>query len=373
MYAVFNSLIMQPVFLTKEKLNDLKNNFFDCFSDDELQVLKKYGIIVKDFKTDTELLKIIKEEYHKNIENKLTIMYLIPINICNLGCKYCFIGKLNNKEQKMTFDTAKKAIDMFSKHIDNVKEKGEIFFYGAEPLMNFKLVEEVVKYVNLNNYNIKFSMVSNGLLINEKIADFIKKYDIGLEISIDGPKNVTDANRVFKNTDLGIHDKLLEKIALLKKHDVDFGLSITVSKAFIENKKQIIEWLKKLDVKNISYNLLHYTYKTDEWKEYYKKAVDFIYYSNLKLFDYGFNEDRINRKYKSVYLNEFKYSDCGALGANQITVCPNGDNEVCHGYWNKDFHTLPNINSLNDLSELFGLADFKKWKTYLPIFKSKCL
>ena len=195
MYAVFNSLIMQPVFLTKEKLNDLKNNFFDCFSDDELQVLKKYGIIVKDFKTDTELLKIIKEEYHKNIENKLTIMYLIPINICNLGCKYCFIGKLNNKEQKMTFDTAKKAIDMFSKHIDNVKEKGEIFFYGAEPLMNFKLVEEVVKYVNLNNYNIKFSMVSNGLLINEKIADFIKKYDIGLEISIDGPKNVTNSPR----------------------------------------------------------------------------------------------------------------------------------------------------------------------------------
>ena len=68
MYAVFNSLIMQPVFLTKEKLNDLKNNFFDCFSDDELQVLKKYGIIVKDFKTDTELLKIIKEEYSKSIK-----------------------------------------------------------------------------------------------------------------------------------------------------------------------------------------------------------------------------------------------------------------------------------------------------------------
>ena len=187
-YAVFNSLIMQPVFLTKEKLNELKNKHLDCFSDDELQALKKCGIILKNSKTDTELLKIIKEEYHENVENKITIMYLIPINICNLGCKYCFIGKLNNKEQKMTFDTAKKAIDMFSKHLDNVKEKGEIFFYGAEPLMNFDLVEKVVKYVNLNNYNIKFSMVSNGLLMDEKIADFIRKYDIGLGISVDGPK-----------------------------------------------------------------------------------------------------------------------------------------------------------------------------------------
>lgn len=372
-YAVFNSLIMQPVFLTKEKLDNLKNDFFNCFSNDEIEFLKKFGIVVKDSKTDAELLKIIKEEYYKNIENKITIMYLIPVNTCNLGCKYCFIGKLNNKEQKMTFDTAKKAIDMFSKHLDSVKEKGEIFFYGAEPLINFDLIEKVVKYINLNNYNIKFSMVSNGLLVNEKIADFIKKYNIGLEISIDGPKNVTDANRVFKNTDLGIYDKLLEKINLLKKYDVDFGLSITVSPTFIENKMQIIEWLKRLNVKNISYNLLHYTYKTDEWKEYYKKAVDFIYYSNLELFDYGFNEDRINRKYKSVYLNEFKYSDCGALGANQITVCPNGDIEICHGYWNKEKHAFPNINSLNDLSELFDLADFKKWKTYLPIFKSKCL
>lgn len=104
-YAVFNSLIMQPVFLTKEKLNELKNKHFDCFSDDELQALKKCGIILKNSKTDTELLKIIKEEYHENVENKITIMYLIPINTCNLGCKYCFIGKLNNKEQKMTFDT----------------------------------------------------------------------------------------------------------------------------------------------------------------------------------------------------------------------------------------------------------------------------
>lgn len=70
-YAVFNSLVMQPIFLTKERLNDLKNNFFNCFSDDELQILKKYGIIVKNFKIDNDLLKIIMEEYHKNIEIKL--------------------------------------------------------------------------------------------------------------------------------------------------------------------------------------------------------------------------------------------------------------------------------------------------------------
>ena len=61
-YAVFNSLIMQPVFLTKEKLDNLKNDFFNCFSNDEIEFFKKFGIVVKDSKTDAELLKIIKEE-----------------------------------------------------------------------------------------------------------------------------------------------------------------------------------------------------------------------------------------------------------------------------------------------------------------------
>lgn len=131
--------------------------------------------------------------------------------------------------------------------------------------------------------------------------------------------------------------------------------------------------MKQLDVKNISYNLLHFTYKTDEWRKYYKEAVKFIYKSNNELFYLGFNEDRITRKYKSFYNKQFKFSDCGAIGANQITICPNGSVGICHGYWSHSKHELPNIMDINDFSDLFGLKEYESWKDYLPIKKEKCI
>ncbi len=372
-YAVFNNFIMKPIFINKEKMIYLYNNKFDCFLPNELEILKNAGIIVKSKMIDTEIINILKNTYKSRIENKITIMYIIPINSCNLSCKYCFIGKMNDKIIKMTFETAKKAVDLFQKHLIDINEKGSIFFYGGEPLMNFNLIKKIVDYVSLNKYNIDFSMVSNGLLLNDSKAKFIKENKISLGISIDGPKKITDSNRVYKNSDFGVYDDLVKKIKLLQKNNVDFGLSITVAPIFLKNKKEFINWLKELNVKNISYNLLHFTYETEEWRKYYNDAVNFIYYSNNELFEFGFNEDRINRKYKSFYNREFKFSDCGAVGANQLTICPDGNLEVCHGYWNSKNKEIGNINDFNSFDELFINKHFCEWKKYLPIFKNKCL
>lgn len=216
-------------------------------------------------------------------------------------------------------------------------------------------------------------MVSNGLLFNENIIEFIKYNKISLGISIDGPKEITNTNRIYKNSNIGIYDDLIEKITLLKQYNVNFGLSITVAPIFLKNQDMFIDWLKSLNVKNISYNLLHFTQPNDEWKNYYKEAVKFIYKSNNQLFDLGFNEDRINRKYIAFFEKKFKFSDCGAVGGNQITVCPDGTIEVCHGYWNSEIHKLPNINNINHLDDLFVLDDYNCWKNYMPIKKHKCI
>ena len=83
--------------------------------------------------------------------------------------------------------------------------------------MNFNLIKKIVDYVSLNKYNIDFSMVSNGLLLNDSKAKFIKENKISLGISIDGPKKITDSNRVYKNSDFGVYDDLVKKIKLLQK------------------------------------------------------------------------------------------------------------------------------------------------------------
>lgn len=82
-------------------------------------------------------------------------------------CKYCFIGKLNTKTMKMKKETLLNAIVLFNLHLESINEGETIFFYGAEPLLNFELIKFGVNYIKKKNYNIKFSMVSNGILLNE--------------------------------------------------------------------------------------------------------------------------------------------------------------------------------------------------------------
>ncbi len=372
-YAIFNSLVMLPIFVNEKQCANILNGNIDNLTNEEKTEFIKAGIIIENKEIDNQLLNTLKSAREQYMKEHITIMYIIPTNTCNLRCKYCFIGKLNDKPIKMEESTLIKAIEMFNSHLEKIGEKGTIFLYGAEPLLNFDLIKLGVLYVKKQNYNIQFSMVSNGILITEEIADFIKNNNISLGISIDGPKEITDENRIFKSNNKSVYDFVLNKIELLKEKNVDFGLSITIAPIFLENEDYFLNWISKLGVYNISYNLLHFTTKTDEWKEYYKKATKFIYKSNKKLFDQGFNEDRINRKYDSFYNRIFKFSDCGAIGGNQITVCPNGDIEICHGYWNYKRKILPNINQIQSFSDLFDNPEYIKWSNNITLNKKKCL
>lgn len=372
-YAVFNSFIMDVLFMEKDKVEDLFNSKYDAFSEEELKLLHKCGIIIKSKEVDNQIIQEVHKTFKNYFENKVSLMYIIPTNTCNLACKYCFIGKLKDKQEQMTFDVAKKAVDMFHAHLKNIDTPGTIIFYGGEPLINYNLIKEIVDYSNQSKYKFNFSMVSNGLLLNEEKVKFIKENNISIGISIDGPKSITDANRVYKDNKTGIYDDLVKKIDLLKKAKVDFSLSITLTPAILKEQDIFLDWLINLDIKSLSYNLLHYTYKTNEWKRYYKDAVKFLYKSNNLLFNKGFDEDRINRKYKSFFNREFKYSDCAAVGANQITVCPNGDLEICHGYWNSKNHSLGNIKDINKIEDLFTKEGYNEWKEYKSINKRKCL
>ena len=372
-YAVFNNLLLQPIFLNKKNIINLKLKRFSKFNKNEFKILKQNGIIVKDDYADIKALKKIKTTINSNIKNKITLMYIIPNNNCNLMCKYCFIGKLNNKNpKKMSSDTMKNAVDKFASHLKEIKaEKGEIVFYGGEPLISFDLIKECVEYSKTKKYNFKYSIVSNATLITEEIADYIRDNNIGIGISIDGPKEVTDKNRIFEKDLASVYDIVIKKIDLLISRKVDFGLSITIAEEFLDSQDQFIEWLKKLDIKGISYNLLHYTSKTKGWKKYYKRATKFLIKSNNELYNLGFREDRIKRKYYAFYERDFKYSDCGARGGNQVSVKRNGDITICLGYWNSPENEIGNINKIN-ISDVFKKDNYKKWYINTPINNDIC-
>lgn len=375
-YAVFNNLMMKPIFLDESMYENYKTGLFDKFKNEELEILYNNGLIVNSYKTDKEALKVVRSVVDdEKIKNRITLMYIIPNNNCNLMCKYCFIGKLNNHHPiKMEEKTLITAVDKFYKHLKDINyNEGRIMFYGGEPLISFDLIKKCVDYINEKKYNnMTVGIVTNATLLTEEMADYFKEHNIAIGVSLDGPKNITDENRIFFNDSLSVYDIVFQKIAMLKRKQVDFNLSITISNYLLNHQNEFIKWLKELDVKNIAYNILHYTEPTNEWQKYYKRATKFLIKSNNELFNLGFRDDRINRKYSSFYNNEFKYQDCGAKGANQICISPDGNIDICHAIWNNSTKEIGNINDI-DFKDIFKSKNYEKWRNNITLNYPKCL
>lgn len=372
-YATFNRFLFDPVFLTYKEKKHLEKSEFSIFTKMQIKLLKNRGIIISDDKRDTNALCSLKDYVKNEIDKKISLMYIIGNNNCNMACKYCFIGKLNNNQPKyMEKETLEIALDKFENHLEKrALKKGIIVFYGGEPLLNFELIKHAVKYIKKQKYRIQISLVSNGLLLTEEIAKFIKNNNIGIGISIDGPKELNDLNRVTYLANEGTYDIVMNKIKMFQTLKVPFGLSVTINDYALNNADEYLTWLKNTNVKEITYNLMHFNDKQDNWKEYYSKIADFLYKSNQILGKYNVNEGRIKRKYDAFYKREFKYSDCGAIGANQIALKPNGDITVCHGLWNNK-EKLGNIKEI-DFDDIFETKMYYTWNNNITLNKKKCL
>ncbi len=196
-YALFNSILMQIVFVNEEKLNEIK---LLNVSDEEKEQLVELGIYVEsDLLMEeiySDLAKSIKEQ-----SKRLSIMYLNISTFCNLACKYCFIENnpiSNNCFQKMDFKTAKIAVDKFLREINkNNIEEAQIIIYGGEPLTNFDMLEKIVQHIRKNKNDLAVTIITNGTLLREKEIKFLKENKIGIGISLDGPKKINDKNWIY--------------------------------------------------------------------------------------------------------------------------------------------------------------------------------
>ena len=372
-YVILNNLFFKPIILNKEKTLKLFNNNFNSFNNEEINILLNKGILINNKEQD-EIAKItLKNNINNMCNKKISLLYMIPANACNLCCKYCFIGKIkNNMEEYMSENTIKNTIEKFSKHLKENNLKGNIIFYGGEPTLKLDILELTVKYINEFAKDImKISMVTNCTLIDDKIIKFLKDNNVSVGVSIDGPKELTDKYRIFKEKKESVYDIVRKNINKLKNNNINFGLSIVVSNETLED-KNYLNWLKELNVKNINFNLMHYTEMTDDWKIYYKKIGKFLFNANNILEKSNISDSRVLRKFVAFYNNEFKYSDCAAMGGEQLCIKPNGDIIVCHAYWNSDKEICGNINK-NEFDEILNTNIYKDWQQNLTINKEKCL
>ncbi len=212
--------------ITYDLLDNVEPPFDEKCPENVVEKLSKfysYEDIVSCYEEIVELYneKILftEDEYEKfadmSVAAPVKAMCLNIAHDCNLRCDYCFAstGDFGKGRKLMTFETGKKAIDfLLEKSAD--RQVLELDFFGGEPLMNFDVVKQIVEYARSKeaeyNKKFRFTITTNGLLLNDEITEYINKEMSNVVLSIDGRKCVND--KVRKRVDgSGCYDTILPK------------------------------------------------------------------------------------------------------------------------------------------------------------------
>ncbi len=186
----------------------------------------------------------IKRENFFNTKKGKSLTIIFPN--CNLRCKYCYI---KNSFSTNDFKVSPLKLIMFCKEFNF----NRITFHGGEPLLYFDWIKKFVGLAKELNVHFNYVIQTNGTLLTSEIAEFFKEYDFSVGISLDGPRFVHDANRVFPDGS-GSFDKVMRAVKLLKDHHVPFEVLVTMTDLFFEHSKEIITFLKKNNL-NYSFNV----------------------------------------------------------------------------------------------------------------------
>ena len=198
-------------------------------SEEEILTALKDRYQEEDIKTALEECAVLKKEqmlftedvYEKAIDSfkdRPTVVKALCLHIahdCNLACRYCFAeeGEYHGRRAMMSYEVGKQALDFLIANSGNRKNL-EVDFFGGEPLMNWKVVKDLVAYgrsqEKIHNKHFRFTLTTNGVLLNDEIMEFANKEMANVVLSIDGRKEVHDYMRPFRKGK-GSYDLIVPK------------------------------------------------------------------------------------------------------------------------------------------------------------------
>ena len=156
---------------------------------------------------------------YKNNSNVIKALCLHVAHTCNLNCSYCFAsqGKYQGDRALMTFEVGKQAFDFLIAN-SGTRRNLEVDFFGGEPLMNWDVVKQLVAYARevekKHNKNFRFTLTTNGVLIDDDVIEFANREMSNVVLSLDGRREIHDHfRRDYAGN--GSYDKILPKFKKL--------------------------------------------------------------------------------------------------------------------------------------------------------------
>lgn len=233
--------------LTYDMLDNVELPFEEKCPEKVIKKLSKYYSVDEIESCYNEIVELYndqilfsEDDYEKyadySVASPVKAMCLNIAHDCNLRCKYCFAstGDFGKGRKLMTFETGKKAIDfLLEKSLD--RKNLELDFFGGEPLMNFDVVKQIVEYARSREAEygkkFRFTITTNGVLLDDDKIDFINREMSNVVLSIDGRKEVNDYMR--KRVDgSGCYDKIMPAFKKLveKRGDKEYYVRGTFTK-----------------------------------------------------------------------------------------------------------------------------------------------
>ena len=289
----------------------------------------------------------------------LQALVLNVTNQCNLACTYCYefgsdkIATPAGKPKYMTLETATASVDFLLKSSGN-REAVHITFFGGETLMNFKLLRDVVGYANdaaaAANRRITFSLTTNATLLTDEIIAFLSDNAVGVTVSMDGPAELQDKRRVYKNgkgSYAVIEPRLRALIAGHRTRAITARVTLTEG---VTDVVRIYRHLKDdLGFHEVGFAPVtasdnqDYSLDGDDMAgvlgDFHTLAQEWLAYA-LRGQMHGFTN--VSETISELISGTNKSHPCGA-GLGLLGVSPSGDLSPCHRFTDADTHTLGNL------------------------------
>lgn len=294
----------------------------------------------------------IYENYIIDFKKRETVVKALCLHIahdCNLACQYCFAeeGEYHGRRALMSFEVGKKALDFLVANSGN-RVNLEVDFFGGEPLMNWDVVKQLVEYgrsiEEANNKKFRFTLTTNGVLLNDDILEFANKEMANVVCSIDGRKEINDKMRPFRGGQ-GSYDLIVPKF--LKVAESRDQMNYYVRGTFTHNNLDFAEDVKHLadlGFEQISVEPV-VAKPTDSYaiqEEDIPRILEEYDKLALELLDRRKNGKGVNFFHFMIDLTggpcvAKRLSGCGS-GTEYLAVTPWGDFYPCHQFvGNEDF------------------------------------
>ena len=331
-----------------------ENEVKECY--EQIEFLKEKG---KLFTPDT--FEPMADKLKKKTAGVIKALCLHVAHTCNLNCSYCFAsqGKYQGERAVMSYEVGKRALDFLVENSGS-RRNLEVDFFGGEPLMNFDVVKKLVAYARSiekeKGKNFRFTLTTNGVLIDDEVIEFANKEMSNVVLSLDGRKEIHDRFRVDYAGN-GSFDKIVPKFQKLVK--ARNGKNYYMRGTFTHNNPDFLEDIKvMLDLGFNELSMEPVVCASGDSAELNEKDMQIVMEQYEKLAELMLEKDKQGKPFTFYhYMIDLtggpciykRISGCGS-GTEYMAVTPWGDLYPCHQFVGDEKFKLGDIyNGVNNV------------------------